>query len=337
MFRRILVPLDGSQRSERALPIAARIARATQGSLLLVRVVHSPSDVAVYGAEPALAVEPSSFEKHLADANRYLQMVIETYTHELEGLHVMTDVESGGISSAIFTAARLEHVDLIVLCHYGETGLMRWIFQSVAQQAVRHSPVLLLALNVHATMPPVSDPMHIWRALVPLDGSELAECALEPAAHLMTALASPGQAELHLLSVVDSHTISGNSSALASPLSTEMPEQARKGAELYLERVMRQVQQGPLASLPLTLSTSTVISSDVPAAILRHTNQEPSIEVGYDLIAMATHGRSGVRRLLMGSVTEHLLGTTMHPMLVVRPTEVSAPSVPSAFVESAHS
>ncbi len=326
MFQRILVPLDGSERAEQAIPVAARLARATQGELLLVRVVHVPCGIGIYGAEPS--VEPTAFEKHLAEASSYLRTVMESYTQELEGLYVLADVESGGVSSAIFTAARLEHVDLIVMCHHEATGLARWIFKRVAERAVRHSPVPVLVLNVHGTLPPVSDPLHVWRALVPLDGSELAECALEPAAQLMAALAAPLRAELHLLSVVKSSCVNASNDA---SLPVERPEQVRKDADLYLERVTQRIRQGPLASLPLNFTASTVINSDVPATILRHANQIPGTQASNDVIAIATHGRSGVQRLLMGSVTQYLLGTTTLPLLVVRPTEAEVPVAPSAF------
>jgi nucleotide-binding universal stress UspA family protein len=329
MFQRILVPLDGSERAERALPFAVRIARATQGSLLFVRVIHPPRSVGVYGAEPDVAVPSTSFEKHLADASGYLQTVVQTYSHELKGLPVTADIEPGDIAPAIFTAARLEHVDLIVMAHHGEIGLAHWILRSVTtQQTVRRSPVPVLVLSEPATIPLPPDTQRVWRALVPLDGSERAECAISPAASLIAALAAPGRAELRLLSVVNSHAIVGNGAPAAYPY-REMPEQVRKGAALYLERVVQRIQHGPLAKLSLRVSASAVISSDVPGMILQQTHRGP----GYDFIAMAIHGRSGVQRLLLGSVTEQLLDTTMLPMLVVRPS-ADIPEEASALAES---
>ncbi len=326
MFERILVPLDGSQRAEQAIPFAARIARATQGSLVFVRVIHPPRSVGIYGSEPDVAVPSTPFEKHLAEASTYLQQVVEASSQELKGLPVIADIEPGDIAPAIFTAARIEQVDLIVMAHHGETGWTRWILRSVVHQAVRRSPVPVLVLDGQEAISPAPDSRHVWRALVPLDGSERAECALAPAASLVTALAAPGRAELHLLSIVNSRASGGDGPIAAYPYG-EMPEQVRKGAELYLERVIQKIQHEPLASLPLKISASAVISSDVPGAILQRASQGP----GYDFLAMATHGRSGVQRLLMGSVTERLLDSAPLPMLVVRPFTAGIPEEASAL------
>ncbi len=314
MFQRILVPLDGSERAERALPFAARLARVTQASLVLVRVIHPHRRTGIYGSEPGVGVTSTAFEKHFSDVSAYLQVTRQAYTRELAGLHVSTDIESGDRASSIFTAARLEHVDLIVMYHHEETGLARWILKSVTQQTMRRSPVPVLILNEHGAIPPSSETLPLWRALVPLDGSERAEYALSPAASLVTALAPPGQAELRLLSVIKSHA--------ERPV---LSEQVRKDAECYLEHVVQNFQREPLASLPLKVSATAVINPDVPGTILQQASQSAGAAAPCDLIAMATHGLSGLQRLVMGSVTEELLDRAPLPLLVVRPPAADVP------------
>jgi nucleotide-binding universal stress UspA family protein len=73
--------------------------------------------------------------------------VINTHANELEGIPTEIDVTAGAVSSEIYSEARLEHVDLIVICSKGEAGLKRWVFGNVAQEVVRHSPVPVLVLQ----------------------------------------------------------------------------------------------------------------------------------------------------------------------------------------------
>src|SRR5258708_13253439 len=111
----------------------------------------------------------------------------------MAGIATETDVASGAASPTIFSTAGYEHVDLIVMCSHGETGMKRWVLGSVAQQAVRHSPVPVLVLNEHGVLPPVPDAARPLRVLVPLDGSELAGSAPAPPSHLTTPLPAPLQ------------------------------------------------------------------------------------------------------------------------------------------------
>jgi nucleotide-binding universal stress UspA family protein len=322
MLKTMLVPLDGSACAEHAIPIAARIARSSQGRIIFVRVVHAPAEIGFYGAETATAVEPTAVERHLAEANNYLTSILTIYRDDLKGIKIETDVEVGDTPSAIFSAARLEQADLIVMCSYRETGLKHWIFQSIAGQAIRSSPVSVLLLNVHRSMLPLLDSKHPLRMLVPLDGSMLAEAALEPAAQLAALLSPSGQGALHLLSVIDIPSSYGYMRGMYY-IDAEIQERTRKDAEKYLASVIQRLQGGPLAHLKLTITASASVNTNVPGAIIKHAEQIDSSEHlrACDLIAMATHGRGGLRRLLLGSVTEHILGLTSLPLLVVRPQE----------------
>ncbi|HBE28743.1 MAG TPA: universal stress protein, partial [Ktedonobacter sp.] len=141
MYQRILVPLDGSERAERAIPVAARIARTSGASIVFVHVVLPAVEFGTYTADHLVALKPGAFKRRLAKANDYLTNVVTAYASNLAGIDVATDIVSGAASPAIFSAARWDQVDLVILCSHGETGLKRWLFSSVAQEAVRHSPV----------------------------------------------------------------------------------------------------------------------------------------------------------------------------------------------------
>lgn len=320
MFQRILVPLDGSRRAERAIPVAARIARAFGGSLLFVRVILPPVD----WSSRSFALQPTASEAELAEGARYLSNVVLTYPDNLTGIKIVTEVISGVPSPSIFSQAHTEQTDLIVMCSHGETGLKRWLLGSVAQQAVRRSPVPVLVLNEHGlvSLPVADQPL---RVLVPLDGSPLSETALEPAARLIVALAAPSQGALHILHVVDLPTPDERfrSQAHGTFIEAGVRTQAAQEAEVYLHTLVDYLRQGPLAMLPLTITSSVVVNPDVAGTIIRQA--EPPTEAqtgnGYALIALATHGRTGLRRWILGSITEHILGTTKLPLLIVRPQE----------------
>ncbi len=320
MFQRILVPLDGSKRAERAIPIAARIARAFGGSLLFVRVILPPVD----WSRRSFALQPTASDEELAQGAKYLSNVVLSYTDNLTGIKIATQVLSGIPSPTIFSEAHTEQADLIVMCSHGETGLKRWLLGSVAQEAVRRSPVPVLVLNEHGkvSLPAADQPL---RVLVPLDGSPVSETALEPAARLIAALATPSQGALHILHVVNlpARDERFRSQTHGAFIEAEVRTQATQEAEVYLHTLVDYLRQGPLATLPLTITSSVVVSSDVAGTILRQAEppKETQTGNGYTLVALATHGRTGLRRWILGSITEHILGAMKLPLLIVRPQE----------------
>ncbi len=147
MFQRILVPLDGTSLSEKAIPVAAWIARASGGTIIFVNVVLPPVEFGTYSPERTVALKPSAFEKREAEANSYLSGVIINHADELAGINTQIDVTAGAASSEIYSEARLENVDLIVLSSKGEMGLKRLVFGNLAQEVVRHSNVPVLVLQ----------------------------------------------------------------------------------------------------------------------------------------------------------------------------------------------
>lgn len=323
MFERILVPLDGSKSSERAIPVAARIAHAGGGTIIFVEVVLPPVEFGTYTADRTIPLKPGAFERREKAAASYLTGITETYANELAGINTELDLSSGAASPEIYETARLEAVDLIVLCSHGETGLKRWVFGSIAQEAVRHSPAPVLVLNEHGLIPPVPDAGHPLRVLVPLDGSALSEAALLPAVSLMAGLSTSLRGELHLLRVMDLPPAFGKMKSQAH-ITDLMQEEARKEAEQYVKSAADRCATD-FAGFNLQVSSSVAVSTDVASTIVREAEQaRDAVNAGYDMIAMATHGRGGLRRLLLGSVTEHVLSATKLPLLIVRPQQAKA-------------
>lgn len=324
MFQRILVPLDGSRPAELAVPAAARIARASHGSIVFVHVVAPSGNMDAYGAESAISIAASTFEKEYANANAYLHSMTHIYAHELKDIPVEIDLEVGAASSGLISAARLDQVDLIVMCHHSETWLKHWVMHHTTQHTLRRSPVPVLILSEEGGAFSMSDARQPFRVLIPLDGSKRAEAILEPVAHLMQALAFLGQEIiLQLLGIVNLPSTHGRMRSQAH-IGLEMQRQASQEAESYLKSIAQRLQDEFLVTVKSQVITSVIVSTDVSGTILHQIEppkdlQEPA---GVDLIAMATHGREGLRRLFMGSVTERLLGSTRLPLLVVRPQRI---------------
>jgi nucleotide-binding universal stress UspA family protein len=185
MFTTILVPLDGSSRAEAALPLAARIARHTGAVLLLVRVVSFAAESwsAIMTSNPLLA--EAVVETDLAEATEYLERVAASPT--LTGTSAQTAVYHGPAASTILEAAASSRSDLIVLCRHGATGLTPWAMGSTAAKVVRHTtiPVLVVPDNFSYLGSSSADLAQPLRMLIPLDGSIMAQAALEPGAALL--------------------------------------------------------------------------------------------------------------------------------------------------------
>src|SRR5947209_17667191 len=98
MFQRILVPLDGSELSEKAISVAAWIARASGGTIVFVSVVLPPIEFGTYSPERTIPLKLGAFERREVEANTYLTNVINTHAHELAGIPTEIDVTAGAVS-----------------------------------------------------------------------------------------------------------------------------------------------------------------------------------------------------------------------------------------------
>lgn len=282
MLTRILVPLDGSNRSERALPYAAGLAKAFSGELILL---HDET-VGLGGDDTAAGVDTIGRIRGLA---RSLE---ET------GLAARMRVDYGPAAEAILRAADEEHADLIVMSTHGRGGLGRWLYGSVADDVLRHTtrPVMLISAACERSWS-IEGP---FRLLVPLDGSQVAEAALGPVGEVAAAL----EADLVLLRVVEP------ADGFAALGTTYLPAQNQgvlDEAQAYL---------GGISTSPSLAGrrTSSLVAAGAPAARIAAVARDENI----DLIVMATHGSGGLARLTMGSVATSVLQQAATPLLLVR-------------------
>lgn len=286
-IRGILVPLDGSEAAEHALPHAASIARRSGARIALVHAMPETGT-----AEPADAYGPGNDgrEKALAylqEARRRLAEVVD--------VTVTTTVIHGRPEDRLVEHIEGTDVDLVVVTAHGWGPLSAAWLGGVAEHVVRTSPTPVLLVRPGEGGARLDEERAFHRILVPLDGSSFAEGVLGSA----TAMGRLMGAEYRLLQVVRP--------ALHRGAADDVKRQ--EAAKRYLARVWER-----LAQEPALWHTKVVVDVDAASTILRHAE-----EVGADLIALTTRGRSGLARLFLGSVADKVVRGAGVPVLVQRP------------------
>lgn len=321
MFKRILVPLDGSPRAEQVLPVAAHIAQAAGGTMVLVNVVNATQEAITYGLGGAF-IPPDAIKGAIAGGRTYLEQLIQR-TH-LTGMAAIDKVVViGNPAEKILSLAEEQHCDLIMLASHGYTGFKQWLMGSVAEKVARHArvPVLLIRdgepLQIHLR----ADGSTVVRALVPLDLPAHTQDVILPAAKLVAALASPGQGVLHLTQVV----------VVPEDASEREKESLLAKTRTNLDTIGQQVRENLRKSLEAEylpkVTWAISMDSDIAEGIARVAeNGEETPASGRigrcNLIAMTTHGLSGIQGWITGSITNRVLHTTRLPLLITRPSDV---------------
>ncbi|MDT8341971.1 MAG: universal stress protein [Longimicrobiales bacterium] len=303
MLRSLLVPLDGTRFSELALPLAEGIAQATGASLHLAHV-HVPHPPEALLANTQFVYEGVNMEEYEHQdrtwEQTYLAALAERVARE-SAAQVDTALLEGEISTTLETYARQVGADAVVISTHSRTGVRRVWMGSVAEALIRAGDVPVLAVHAEEG-DPVGPPLTLHNILVPLDGSELSESILPPAIELGIAFG----ARVTLLQVVSSRFPSSNGLVPALP---QHWTEALQAGEDYLERVARRIRVRGLRVEPIVMAHSS------PSTAIRDVAEE----VRADLVAMATHGYTGMKRALFGSVAEDVLRHTRVPLLVRRP------------------
>jgi nucleotide-binding universal stress UspA family protein len=319
MFRRIIVPLDGSKEAERAILVAAQLARASNGSIVFVRVVPPPMEYGKFSAPHLNAWEKQFHERSRAQAGSYLAAALLNHASELAGIDTEIGVATGLVAPAIFSGARREEADLIVLCGQDAVGVKRLMYGSVAQEAALHSPVPALLLHDNggsSFLPSGTRPLHVLAAL---DGSAQAERALETAVQLLAAWAGRGQATLHLLRAVDLPPVLGTWHSQAH-IDLLTREEAQREAENYLESIAHRIRADDRLPATVAITATVIAEENIARAIALVGEGIERTERGANVVvAMATEEHRKLWRLFMGDAAERVLHSTRFPLLVAHP------------------
>jgi nucleotide-binding universal stress UspA family protein len=301
MTNAIIVPLDGSRLAEQALPCATMLAQGLPAELVLFRAVSLSHEVrtALIDTDLDLDVEQVSLAN---EAKAYLDQLASGLGEW--GLRVSTIVRPGPAAETILDYIRETNIQQIVMATHGYSGISRWVHGSIAERVVQSADVPVLLVRVQEDAGGVSHkPMSCHRILVPLDGSPLAEQVLPQAVAIARALG----AELVLFRVLTLLTSLTFAGEWYMPLDSVI-EIARQEARLYLDGVAEDLDaQG------IQVSTALQVGG-VANAIIEYAEANE-----IDLIAMSTHGRTGLARWALGSVADRVLRAGGNPLLLVRP------------------
>lgn len=314
MYRVIMVPVDGSAFSREAVFQGLRLARNNGAQLRLVRVASIPGLV---GGPEIVSLESAarSSERDAMLAQLY-RLAAECRGNTV--VDVTATVEDGPVADALRGHALRHGVDLIVMGTHARRGIARVWLGSVADRLIRETGLPVLLVRPPSLATELTDGSCYKRIIVPLDGSSLAEGGL-PAA---LALAKLEHAELTLLRVVPvaRNLGAGELHATIGPARASDVEEA----ELYLSGVRVR-----LANHHVRVRSAVVVADDVPSAIMGFAQANDG-----DLIAIATHGRGGIARAVLGSVADRVMSEGVLSALVIHPSDnMQAQLTPQAHVE----
>ena len=308
MLDQLLVTLDGSEFGEHALPFAKSIAEKTGASVNLSHVscCDAPTDLLQNTPFQYEGVSMEAYEeKHAEERRGYLGGLADALQADLPGQKVDSSLLEGYVTEALERQAKEIDAKLVIMTTHGRTGVSRAWLGSVADSLVRNSsfPLLIIRpLEDGKTFPST----RFEHVLVPLDGSAVGEKILEPTVELGKAMGS----RFTLLHVVAPHVSVG---ARVSPLPAGHLRQRLEKAEAYLSGVQERLKgDGIEAEVMLE-------SHFAPARAILNTADAQNA----DLIAIATHGYTGVKRAILGSVTDKVLRGAKWPLLLDRPEEMA--------------
>ena len=293
----IVVPLDGSELSERAIPYAALYAQ-TFGGRLLLATVWEGAEEAITSVLPDVADD--LFKQGQSHYEKYLAQVAEKY--KIDGVKIDAEVLAGSPSETILKLIDDRHADVLALATHGRSGLGRWWYGSVAGEIAQQAAIPRLVVGPKVLSQPTKA-IKVDAVLVPLDGSNLSELALEHGVRIAKAFG----AALHVVQVISplSQTFMFD---VPSATSVDIATQIEQGVGEYLKGIGQRLAK----------------EADIKTAVLRGPPADALLEYvekhGADLVVMASHGRGGLARVALGSIADRLLQGDA-PVFLIRPTE----------------
>lgn len=294
MYQRILVPLDGSSTAEIVLPYVEEIAAKLSAEIVLVSVAQSAA-------------------KDVDQLYRsYLERVTEQVQHQLsdwgDGIvpKVHHEILLGTPAGEILRYADQKNVGLIAMASRGSSGRGPWLLGSIVAKVIRATARPVLLIRAPASDAARQQKRLVKRILVPLDGSQIGEAAIPHTELLAPALG----AEIVLFQVVEPVAMLPAYGVHEVYPVVQDSEAVMAAAIAYLEDVGKSLKTKGL-------KTSSAVDFGSPAAQIIDYAKTNAI----DLIAMSTHGRSGIGRWVFGSVTDKVLHAGDTAVLVIRPAK----------------
>jgi len=293
MFKRILVPLDGSELGELVLPYVGEMGRRLDSEVVLLHF-----------CTPDL----ERFD-HVHQV--YLQHIAQIVKKRTKGT-VKTVALAGRANRIIVDYAVKEDIGLIVGISRSESDTSKWAIGSTADKVIRETskPVLIIS----AEGPTVKSESNILnKVLVSLDGSRASEAILPYVRNFTKGIRENAETEVTLLRVLPpSHHVPVGEAVVTVPYTDVELSQLKEQAESYLEGIGKELEQDGI-----TVHCDAVVRSVSTADQILDFATSKNV----NLIAMSTHGRTGISRLFLGTTTDRVLHSVKIPILLIKPTE----------------
>jgi nucleotide-binding universal stress UspA family protein len=288
MWKKILVPLDGSDLAELALPYAEELANAFKSEVILLHV-----------SDPA-----ESHYRHMHEL--YVKEVADRVKERFK--KVSPVVVSGKSAEEIIGYAEKNDVGLLIITSHGRSGIISWATGSIASKLLQAAAVPVLLVRAAKPKRKVTREVLLSRVLLPLDGSEAGEAAVEYIGELMSRLES----EVILFGVVSSgqhiRTVGGLDYISYPPEQMQMFE---KEAREYLDKVYRRLKRRK-GTVRVAIKVGDKVG-DVGQEILNFAEGKR-----VNLIAISSHGHSGIEKWVFGSIANKVVQGSKSPVLVVK-------------------
>ncbi len=296
MLEHILIPLDGSSLAECVLPHGLAMAGALGARATVLQVVEQSK-----AAGRTRAIDPLEWHYSEAQAGAYLQEVGERLRQA--GLPTAQALLQGDAAERVIDHALAEGADLILLSSHGRSGLSGWNVSSVVQKILARAYISVLLIPAYHPSTTEISALRYERILVPLDGSQRAECVLPVAG----ALAARHDSQIILTHVVRRPELPRRAppSRDDQELANALTERNRLEASRYLEEVR--------ARLSLPAEVRLLVEDHVAAAL-----QQVALEVKADLVLLSAHGYSGETRWPYGSLATSFILYGNTPLLIVQ-------------------
>ena len=284
MYRRLLVPTDGSETALAAGETAIELAKLVHAEIHVISVADT-------GDLPTLTDEMRE------DLRAYSGEAVEAVADLAReaGIETTTEIEDGDPVECLLAAAEANAVDLVVMGTHGRSGLGRLALGSITERTLRTSSVPVMTVREETALAPVES------ILVPTDGSACANRALDHAA----ALAVETDAALHIVHVVDVSVVARDIDA------TPVLDALEVAGERALEAATSRATDAGVTSVQ-----ASVVSGRPNRSVCTYAETQD-----IDLVVMGTHGRTGLSEKLLGSVTERVVRESPVPVITLRAVE----------------
>jgi nucleotide-binding universal stress UspA family protein len=320
MYKNILVPTDCSGFDREAIRVGLRLAERTGAVLHLVRVRANNEFVSIGLTPDGIGIPIGEGDASLSEL-----AAVAIECRNSGSAEVVTSLEEGPVADALAGYATRNDINLVVISSHSRGGFSRFSLGSVTDSMIRHTTIPILVVKPAASYlnPQVRD--NFSRIIVPLDGSGLAELIL-PA---IITLAKLENSEIMLLNV-QSLNDPVNRRESGEPPAWEDTNFASIHA--YLRWVAERFRREGLVA-----TCEIVIGESVAEEISAYAARERA-----DLIAIATHGRGGLSRMLRSSVADTVTRSARASIFALHPAEPpvsgktprAVSSVESALVEA---